>query len=517
MRLLTGEEMRRLDAAAIADYGIPSAVLMENAGLALLLAAEEMLGSVSGRKIIIFAGGGNNGGDGLVLARQLYNRGANVRVFLAAAADDLAGDTLLNWRILTAMGLDMQEISDKRQLNTLRIAVANADLLVDALLGTGLHGEVEGIRLSIIQLLNECLRPVLSCDIPSGLCAQSGLPLGDAVRADRTVTLAFCKLGLALPQAAPYIGKLTVADISLPLGIAERLPVRRDLVDAEFCSRFVKPRATQSHKGDFGHMLLLAGAPQMPGAPVLAARGAFNMGIGLVTAALPHAAAHSFVAQVPEAMLLPCQETAAGLIDLSEKDNIAARRMDVMVMGPGLGRDDNTMELVRHLLPQISAPIVLDADALYAFSGRLRDLTRAQKGIIITPHMGEMARLLDISVREVQKDRIAIALFAAAESNAVVVLKGAGTITATPDGRIFINSSGNPGMATGGSGDVLSGMIGALAAQKMPLALAAAMAVWIHGKAGDLAAQKKNQLSISALDIIGSIADAYNQILIGRR
>ncbi|MGI5892119.1 MAG: NAD(P)H-hydrate dehydratase [Bacillota bacterium] len=516
MRLLSGEEMHRLDTAAVEDYSIPSTILMENAGLALLAAAEEMLGAVVGHKIIIFAGGGNNGGDGLVLARHLYNRGANVRVFLAASAADLRGDVLANWRILTAMGLDIKELSDMQQLNVLRIVVANADLLVDALVGTGLHGPVEGIRSAIINLLNECSRPVLACDIPSGLCAHSGQPLGAAVRADRTVTLAFCKLGLVLPPAAPYVGKLTVADISLPLGIDEILTVRRDLVDADFCRRFIKPRPIQSNKRDFGHMLLLAGAPQMPGAPVLAAKGAFNMGIGLVTAAVPQAAALSFCAQVPEAMLFPCRETSEGLIASSEKEKLAAKRADVFLLGPGLGRSDNTMELVRELLPLLSAPIVLDADGLYAFNGRIRDLAAAQKPLIITPHAAEMARLLAMSVREVQKDRIATALFAAQESNAVVVLKGPGTVTATPEGRVFINSSGNPGMATAGSGDVLAGMIGALLAQKLPPALAASIAVWVHGTAGDLAARKKNQVSISAGDIIASIADAYNKIVIDR-
>lgn len=354
---------------------------------------------------------------------------------------------------------------------------------------------------------------MLACDIPSGLSAKTGQPLKEAVKAACTVTFAFAKLGLVLPEARGYVGKLVVADISLPVGIEEILPERRDFVEQKFCRKWLRTRAFNSHKGDFGRLLMVAGAPQMPGAPVLAAHGALQLGIGLLTAAVPSAVRSAFSSQVPEAMILPCQETAEGLIKKSEVTALLAKRTDALLIGPGLGRDENTVQLVKDLVAGATCPILLDADGLYVFNNELQFLSTVQTPLVLTPHCAELAGLLGTDVQGISRGRLQAAVFAAAESNAVVVLKGARTVTATPEGRIFINSSGNPGMAAGGSGDVLSGMISALLAQKMPPAIAAALAVYLHGAAGDLAAKIKNQMSMTAIDIAEAIAAAYNQIV----
>ncbi|MCL1976176.1 MAG: NAD(P)H-hydrate dehydratase, partial [Firmicutes bacterium] len=489
MRLVTAEEMRQADKMAIEGYGIPGMLLMENAGIAVVRQAEEMLIGVSGKRIAVFCGGGNNGGDGLVAARHLYNRGCDVSLYFVTDPDIFRGDALSNWQILKNMGITGYWLTEGNRLNVARMALANSDLVIDAIFGTGLNDNVTGVPLAVINVLNESNRPIIACDIPSGLSAETGLPLGAAVKAKVTVTFGFCKQGLALPVSTPYVGRLVVADISLPAQIEEGLPSRRELVDAEFCRRWLKPRSSNNHKGDFGHILMLAGSPNMPGAAIMAASGALRAGVGRLTAALPQACQLSFATNLPEAMLISLPEHETGVLLKSERDKISSfKAANCFLIGPGLGRHDETQELVRDLLPYIDRPAVIDADGLFAICGYLPLLKSVKAPIIITPHPGEMAQLLGVHVEEVQESRIDVAMEFAKQCGVIVVLKGAGTVIATPEGRLFLNNNGNPGMAVGGSGDVLAGMVAALLAQGLAPVVAAACAVWLHGKAGDLAA-----------------------------
>ncbi len=504
MRLVTAEEMRLADSSAINEYGIPGAVLMENAGHALANQAEKMLGTLNGKKIAIFCGGGNNGGDGLVAARHLYNRGCEVRLYFLADPEVFRGDALLNYNIITNMGITGFQLLEGNRLNVARMALWSSDLAIDAIFGTGMHDNVQDIALEVINMLNESDTPVIACDIPSGLSASTGQPLGAAVKAAATVTFGFCKMGLVLPAARQFVGELIVADISLPVQVEENLGSRRELIDEEFCCRWLAPRDPEAYKGDFGHVGIFAGSPQMPGAAILAAKGALKIGAGKLTAALPAAARASFTAQLPEAMLLTTTDNELGGVAADNLEQMAAFPADSWVIGPGLGRDETTQQIIRDFLPQLTVPAVLDADALFAVCGYLRLLKKSNVPLVITPHPGEMAKLLGVNISDVQSNRVAVAEGFAKQTNVVVVLKGAGTVIATPEGRVFINNTGNPGMATGGSGDVLSGMIATLLAQGMVPAVAAACAVWIHGKAGDLAV---SQSSISGL-LAGDIAEA---------
>lgn len=511
MRLVTAEEMRQADSSAINEYGIPGIVLMENAGQAVVRQAEKMLGSLAGKKAAIFCGGGNNGGDGLVVARHLFNKGCEVRLYFLTDPEVFRGDALTNYDIITNMGIEGFLLSEGNRLNVARMALWSSDIAIDAIFGTGLHDNVHDTALNVINMLNESNTPVIAVDIPSGLSSVTGQPLGGAVEADATVTFGYCKLGMTLPAARPYVGELVVADISLPAQIEENLGPKRELIDEDFCRRWLSPRQAESYKGDYGHVGIMAGSKEMPGAAILAARGAMKMGAGKVTAALPSAVRSAFTAQLPEAMLLDVSDNEIGGMAMENLDKLGDFAADTWLIGPGLGRDEQTMEVVREFIGKLNKPAVIDADALFAVCGYLRLLKKAEVPLVITPHPGEMAKLLGVSIADVQSNRVAVAEGFAKQTDVVVVLKGAGTVIATPEGLIFINNTGNPGMATGGSGDVLAGMIATLMAQGMPPAVAAACAVWIHGKAGDIAAEN-GETSLMAGDIANSVPAVLKSI-----
>ena len=514
MRLLNGAEMRAVDRASTEKFGIPGELLMENAALAAVAEIGTVLDGFAGKRAVIFCGTGNNGGDGFAIVRHLLSRGMDVRVFMLGSAERLSGDAKLNYEILYLNGTEVQQITEQRQINLLRLAVFSADIIVDAILGTGLSGEVEGVVLDVIELINDSGGHVLSVDIPSGLCAERGLPLPLAVKADVTVTFGYAKIGLVLPAALPYTGKLVVADISLPAEALEYVDSRRELVDIDFCRRWLVKRERESHKGDYGHVLVAGGSLNMPGAPSLSAAAALRAGAGLVTAALPQCACLTGAINYREVMLLRLPDSADGGLNLDSLDKILGRDATAMVIGPGMGRAEETAELVYQLLPKLKCPIVVDADALYFLKNR-RDIADAcAVPLIFTPHAGEFARLSGLTAEEIEGDRLSAAADFAAEWGVILVLKGAATVIADPDGRIFVNSSGNPGMATGGSGDVLAGVIAALLAQKLPPVMAAAVGVYLHGLAGDLAAADKTETAMIAGDIIEYLPAAFKKILL---
>lgn len=504
MKIVTAEEMRRIDEAAINDYGIPGMVLMENAGLRVLEAVGELAGNEA--RIVVMCGRGNNGGDGLVVARHLYNRGARVTVVLLAAATDLRGDAQANLTIAQRLGVPIIESPPTRVLNRL---AEDADLIVDGILGTGARGAIRGLSLAAIRAIRRCKGRVVAIDIPSGVSGDDGSVLGEAVRADVTVTFALPKIGLYTYPGRAYCGNIQVADIGIPRALLEDDRVKTNLTTSAEVRAMLPPREPAAHKGDCGRVVILGGSVGLTGAPVLAAQGALRAGAGLVTVGCTIGLNPVLEVKLTEAMTRPLPETVSGTLGLEAVDSAVAlaQSSDAVVIGPGLGREKETQEFARQVIRRCTKPLVIDADALFALGGMPKHLR--QPPTILTPHPGEMARLCDSSVSEVQRDRLGCARYIAEATGAVVVLKGAGTVIASPNGEAWINPTGSVALATGGTGDVLSGIIGAfLAAGAAPLHAAVA-GVYYHGAAGDLVASRISERGVVA----GDIAQALPEVL----
>lgn len=504
MNLVTAQEMSIIDETAINQYGIPGAVLMENAGISVVNVIKDFFSQdMRKKRILIFAGKGNNGGDGFVIARHLANMGYDVKVFLLCKTEELQGDAKTNWNIIKKMNIRHQLILGARDLHVVKIGLLYGDMIVDAIFGTGFKGEPQGIIAKVIQSINEAEKPVVAVDLPSGMEANTGLVKGFCIRATYTITFGLPKIGLVLAPAAGYIGQLIVKDISIPSTLIEKQEIKRFLLDEVWCKQKMPVRQLNSHKGTFGHVIVVGGSPGMTGAAILAASGAIRSGAGLVTTAVPSGIHHIIESKTTEVMSKPLPETTQGTLALTGLEKIKEIcSQKVLVLGTGLSRNEETQELVRSLIDNLSFPAVIDADALYALAGCGDLIKKSTYPIVITPHPGEMAHLVGLTVEEVQSHRLQVAEKVAKEWNVIVVLKGAKTLVATPDGRLFINPTGNAGMATGGTGDVLAGMIGAFLAQGMRPEDAATCGVYLHGLAGDEVSRQKGQMGLTALDIV---------------
>lgn len=514
MKLVTAAEMGNLDRMTAEQYHLSTLILMENAGLAVVNAIRREIGpDLAGKRILIFAGKGNNGGDGLVVARHLINAGADVKVFLLARPEDLRGDAEVNYRVLRAMQATFYPVLEEKDLQRADVALLYADLVVDAIYGTGFKGAALGVPARVIELINQTGKPVVAVDLPSGLEADSGKVNGPCIRATRTVTFALPKLGLVLEPGARYAGQLEVADISIPRALIASQPLTRELVTREWCAGRLPRRSPASHKGDYGHVLVVGGSPGMAGAIVLTAMAALRAGAGLVTLGVPAPLHQAVQARTVEAMSRPLPANSEGCLAREAADDIMAfKRASVLALGPGLSQHADSFALVRELLPRLSCPVVIDADALNALSGHTEILPTLKQPAILTPHPGEMSRLVGIPVARVQEDRLTVAQAAAQQWQVIVVLKGAKTVVATPKGYIYINPTGNPGMATGGSGDVLTGIIAALLAQGLPAEEAAACGVYLHGLAGDLASRDLGMASVTATSLIEYLPEAFKEV-----
>ncbi len=502
MKLCAAEEMQGIDAAAIGEYGIPGMVLMENAGLRVLAAVEEL--ASPGARIRIICGRGNNGGDGFVVARHLHNRGADVQVLLLAEAAGVRGDAEANFAIARRAGVPILEAPSPRALNR---AAEEADLLVDGILGTGAKGAVHGPALMAIRATRRCPGKIIAIDIPSGISGNDGSVLGEAVRADVTVTFALPKIGLYTYPGRAYCGEIRVADIGIPRVLLEDERLRTNLTTAAEARAMLPARDPAAHKGDCGRVAILGGSPGLTGAATLAAEGALRAGAGLVTVGCAASLNPILEVKLTEAMTRPLPETKAGTLgEASVRDALAlAESAEAVVLGPGLSREDEANHFAREIARRCEKPLVIDADALFALDLRLGRPDGCPT--ILTPHPGEMARLCGSSIEEVQRDRLGCARSAAEASGAVVVLKGAGTVIAAPDGEAWVNPTGSDALATGGTGDVLAGVLGAfLAGGAAPLAAAAA-GVYYHGAAGDLAAEKLSARGVVAGDLPPALAE----------
>lgn len=514
MRIVTAQEMREIDQKTIRDYGIPGLVLMENAGLAVCRVIEELLNGLEGKTVLLICGKGNNGGDGFVAARQLYNRGARVRLLLAAAPETLDGEARVNYDIWTKMGRKVYRLQDRNALQVLQLALMQADIVVDALFGTGFHGAVKDKPKRLIETVNESGRMVVAVDVPSGVEADTGAVRGAAVRADHTVTFGLPKLGLLLEPGAGFAGRLHVADISIPDEASAH--IRRRLITPQQVRGWLQRRPRGAHKGDFGHVLVIGGSRGMIGAACLTARAALRAGAGLVTLAVPRSLQDVAAAVVSEAMTAGLAETVDGTVSHHARDHIVEllKKATALALGPGLSTHPETVEMVRQVLTVLDVPCVLDADGLNALaaSGPERMLPLASGvPLVLTPHPGEMARLVGGTVEQVTADRIGTAEQAAGAWGCTVVLKGRPTVVAGDD-QAYLNTTGNPGMATGGSGDALTGITAALLAQGYAPARAAAAAVYLHGLAGDHAADKKGETGLVAGDITHCLPRAFKSL-----
>ncbi len=514
MRILNAAQMREADRFTVEDIGIPSLVLMENAGRQVVAALEAAYESRLEGRVAVLCGRGNNGGDGFVVARTLMQRGVEVAVFLLGSVSDVRGDARSNLDILGRVGATVVEIGDEQTWELHFSEISQCTLIVDAMFGTGLKSALAGMMETVVADVNASGIPIVSIDLPSGLSADTPHLIGDCIDASMTVTLATPKLPLVLPPGETHAGDVVIADIGIPSEVVEGLEGPYiELLTPESLKLLVEPRAADSHKGDFGRVTIVAGSRGKTGAAFLAAVGALRSGTGLVTVATPASCLPIIASMGAEFMTEPLADSKAGCVTAASVAAILDMRHDVIACGPGLGRESSVGEFVRALLERSTVPLVLDADALAVLADDPSSLVgREERDVIITPHPGEMARLIGASVDDVQAHRIDVASTFAATRRVYVVLKGHRTIIATPEGRVFINPTGNAGMATGGTGDLLTGMITAWLAQLLDAEAACRLAVFLHGAAGDLAETAEGQVSMTATDVAALLGKALSRL-----
>jgi len=519
MRVLNTQQMREADRRTIDEIGIPSIVLMENAGRQAVAAMEAAFEDLPTTHVGVMCGRGNNGGDGFVVARTLVQRGVETSVFILGSVADVRGDARTNLEVLGRIGLTVVEITNAQEWELHFSEVSQCELIVDAILGTGFHGQLSGLLETVVADLNGLGVPIVAIDLPTGVSADTPDVEGEAIEASMTVTLGAPKIPLVLPPADLHSGDLVIADIGIPIPVLDDVEgPYLELLTRERMRELVPARAADSHKGDFGRVLVIAGSMGRSGAAHLAAIGALRSGAGLVTIATPRSCLPIVAAMAPEYMTEGLDETAAGTVDYAALDRVLDFKADVIAVGPGLGQSPGTAAFVHGLLERAGVPLILDADALNAFSGDPERLVgRDGVDVVITPHPGEMARLLNVSVEAVQHNRLHHATEFAANHRVHVVLKGHRTIIATPENRTFINLTGNSGMATGGTSDLLTGMIAAWFGQLLDAEAACKLAVYLHGTAGDLAEADEGEVALVAGDIAARLGDAVLELTARRR
>ena len=510
MKIVNAAEMREIDRVTTERFDVPSLTLMENAGSAV---ADFVLQNFPDAKCInVVCGKGNNGGDGFVAARKLREAGRELVVLLLANPSDLRGDAA---EMFKRMGFAPEVASTSAEFATARARLGDADLLVDAILGTGFRPPVGGLYAAAIAAMNATDVPVVAVDIPSGADADAmGPQVGAVARADVIVTF-------TAPRPAHVFGDLTDGPIvAVPIGSpngAITSTLQLNLITAEEVARLIGPRSREANKGSFGHVLVIGGSLGKAGAAAMAGMSALRTGAGLSTVATPKSVLATVAGLHPELMTEPCEETEAGTISLraleyAHIDNLVKGKT-VLAVGPGISRQEETAEFVRTIVEKYAMPMVLDADGLNAFDGMADKLSGKGRTLVITPHPGEMARLTGLSIPEVQRDRIGIARSFAREHEVIVVLKGHRTLIARTDGEVWVNTTGNPGMATGGTGDVLTGMVAGMIAQNPEkITEAVTAAVHLHGLAGDIACETMGEQSLVATDLIEALPEAFQRV-----
>ena len=515
MKVVTAAQMRQIDKDTIEGIGIPGIVLMETAGSEIVRAIEQHYPTV--QRIGIFVGKGNNGGDGLVIARQLAHAGREVNIFLVSPAESFTGEARTNLDIAKNLGLQIKEILT----DTTSIDIYGSELLVDAILGTGLRGPVRESIANVINAINNLPTPILSVDLPSGLDADTGNPLGTCVQADKTVTIGLPKRGLLVHPGAEFAGKLEIVDIGFPKQIIDAQNIKVHWTTEKDAAKWLPPRSPASYKGSYGRVLVVAGSTGMTGAAALASEAALRIGAGLVTLAIPQSLNPILEVKLSEVMTLPLLETEAGSLAKSATSTIleyAKKTKSVLAIGPGLSQHPETVALVHQLVnenhkQELGLRMVIDADGLNALAQSTELISLLGAESVLTPHPGEMARLTNTAISTLESDRISTAEEFPNQHGVTLVLKGAPTITANPNGNTWINSTGNPGMATAGMGDVLTGVIAGLMAQNVSSETAAVLGVYLHGLAGDIAAETMGMHGLIAGDVLKAIPQAISSLI----
>lgn len=513
MLIVTAEQMRALDRRTI-ELGTPGWTLMRRAGQGATRALLAAFPRLARRRVVVVCGKGNNGGDGFVIAHELKKKGIAVDVFLAGGESQVKGDAALALQAWRRGRGKVRGLRSADDVGVLQERLEGAACIVDALFGTGLKGEVKGVAADIIALLNASGVPIFAVDIPSGLDSDLGTPLGSAIQAEATATFAFAKIGQVVHPGVQHCGHLTIVDIGIAPEAVDDVTPQAVLLDEGEVSPLVPRREPTAHKGDAGHVVIIAGSRGKTGAAILASRAAARGGAGLVTAAVAESQQAIVAAGLLEAMseILPDEGGHLGFDEMRLREVLRGKA--AVVCGPGLGTGDGAQVTVEWLLAQRSIPMVLDADGLNLFAALLRegDVERADAPLVLTPHPGEMSRLSGRSTAEIQADRVTAARNFATSQGCVLVLKGARTVVAAPDGRIAINPTGNPGMASGGMGDVLAGLIGALLAQRLDAFDAACLGVHLHGHAADLIAAEQGMIGLLAGDVAEALPHALQSL-----
>ncbi len=511
MKLLSPDRMKQYDDYGIRTWGIPSPVLMENAGRAAYrLMKQKYLTGV--QRVAVVCGRGNNGGDGFVIARYALRDGFATQVFLLGDAGGVKGDAKLNMDLYTRLGGQIVTVTAEKATDLSGLAAF--DLIVDAIFGTGLSKEVGGVERQAIDEINRAGKTVVSVDIPSGLDGRTGRPLGAAVRADATYTFAYPKLGCVLFPGAAYVGNLTVVDISLPCSAEREIGFEAELLDGALMRQIIRERLPWEHKGSFGHVAVIAGSTGKTGAAAMSSEAALRIGAGLVTLLCPGSLNGIMEVKLTEVMTYPVEDGGRGFFPLSAYEEIAhfVEDKDVIVIGPGLSAQDETRALVRKVFTEIDKPFVVDADGINSFQGHPDLLSRRGPKAVFTPHPGEFARLVGSDAATVNQQAMEMGQRFAKEHGVHLVLKGARTWIFGPSGGAFLNITGNPGLAKGGSGDILTGFLGGLAGQGYSLLDAALLAVYLHGYIADDWAVQRSNLDLLATDLLGGVAGAIRAI-----
>jgi NAD(P)H-hydrate epimerase len=519
MKLLTPRQMAAADREAIEGRGIPSLELMERAGEGIF---EELLAFMEERgleRVVCLCGKGNNGGDGAVIARLSFEAELETYVLLTSVPEDLSPDHAHNFKRYAEMGGQWLKLDGENLTSVLEKLLDDKTVVVDALLGTGTQGPVEGFFAEIIEGVNDSGVMVLAVDCPSGTDMSTGAVPGAAIEADMTVTLGCPKVGHFILPAKGYCGPVTVHDIGIPEEIIENIECELELIDEEMVREIYAPRDLESHKGDYGRGLLLAGSHGMFGACVLAARALMRSGAGMGMAICPESCLSELAPRLLETMTRPVDDMGSGRLHPGMLDEEgfteAVEWSDAALLGSGISKSYDTFDFTMRFVELYEKPLAIDADAVRMLNGHL-DLLKARKiPAVLLPHPHELAEFLGTSVEEIQADRIRLARIAARESDSVVLLKGNDTIIAAPDGPVLVNPTGNPGMATAGSGDVLAGIVTALLARGSDPLLAGAAGAYLHGLAGDIAAELVGEESLIASDIIEALPDALHSIIGG--
>ncbi len=512
MKVATPDEMRIIDRIASEEIGIPVEVMMENAGRGVTHLIEKIFKSLNGLKVAIVCGKGNNGGDGLVVARHLINRNASPTVFLLCKKEEVKGAAKVNLNILEKMKVDINELASEHDVLEFAESFRYFDLIVDAIFGTGFKGKPSGVYELTINAINESGVPVIAVDVPSGLNCYNGQVEGACVKANYTCTMGVPKRGLYLFPGRDYAGEIHIVDIEVPKSLYKK--IKLETIEKENVKLLLPHRPQFSHKGTFGKVLVIAGSIGMTGAASLTSLSCLKIGAGLCYLAIPQSLNQILESLLKEVITIPLPETDKKILSIKALDTLLlwAEKCDVLAIGPGLGRHEELHEIITKIIFEIEKPAVIDADGLNNLT--YEDIKKLNgKNIVITPHPGELSRLINMSVDEINKNRVDIAERVAKETGIVVALKGAPTIIASPSGDLYMNLTGNSGLASGGTGDVLTGMIAGLLAQGLKPFEAALCGVYLHGLAGELASKEKTEYSVIASDVMEKIPEALKEVL----